>query len=99
MGDDLSWAPVAGPAVYDVVTGDLDGLATAGMAARTSGCVADDSPATSLLIQGAPPLGDGFWYVVRAANCGGAGSYGSEEPPLSPSRDEAIALSGNDCAP
>lgn len=98
-GDTLSWTPVEGATGYDVVAGDLIGLAEGGMSAATTGCVADDAPPSSILIGTVPPLGAGFWYLVRGVNCGGSGSYGAGDPPPPLSRDEAIALSGNDCIP
>ena len=98
-GDTLSWTPVEGATGYDVAAGNLIGLAEGGMSAATTGCVADDAPPSSILIGTVPPLGTGFWYLVRGVNCGGPGSYGAGDPPLPLSRDEAIALSGNDCNP
>jgi DNA-binding beta-propeller fold protein YncE len=98
-GNTLSWSPLTDPVTYDIVAGHLEGLATAGLQPSTMGCVADNAPSASTIDQTAPPLGGGIWYLVRGTACGVPGSYGSGNPPQTPSRDAAIAASGRDCAP
>ena len=97
--DNLYWTPVDGATAYDVVWGDLIALAELGFEGTTAYCLAEnvENPETGGTED--PPPGEGRWYLVRGVNCGGAGSYGSGNPPQSPSRDEGIALSGNDCQP
>jgi hypothetical protein len=75
---ELSWAPVPGVTAYDVVRGTLSALrATDGnFTASTAECLADNEPGTSLGYAGNPPAGDGFWFLVRGADCGG-GTYDS----------------------
>jgi len=98
-GEELSWDPVAGATGYDLVRGNLVGLAELGLAATVGGCLYDDEPAT-LVNDSEPPLSDGgFWYLVRSTNCGGSSSYGAGDPTLPQTRDEAIAASGLDCLP
>jgi hypothetical protein len=98
-GDTLSWTPVAGAAAYDIVAGRLEDLAAAGMAAATTGCVAEDAPPSSVTVQTVPPVGRGIWYLVRGAYCGVSGSYGAGNPPQPQSRDAAIKSSARDCTP
>jgi hypothetical protein len=98
-GNDLSWDPVAEATGYDIVRGSLVGLSELGLTATVGGCLYDDEP-SSLVSDPEPlPPGEGFWYLVRSANCGGSSSYGSGEPTLPQTRDEAVAASGLDCLP
>ena len=95
--DAFYWTAVDGATGYDAVAGDLIALAELGIEATVAHCIAENTESTEA--NDPFPLweGEGRWYLVRGVNCGGAGSYGSGNPPRSPSRDEAIALSGNDC--
>ena len=81
---------------YDVVAGDLIALAELGFEGATLSCLAENTESVELDPEDPGP-GEGRWYLVRGANCGGAGSYGGGNPPRTPSRDDAIALSGLDC--
>ena len=60
---------------YDVMQGILPHLA----AGTGSGevCLADDAPDPTLTDGMTPALGTGFYYVVRASNACGTGTYGS----------------------
>jgi hypothetical protein len=88
---DLSWTAVDGTG-YDVVWGALETLRSSGsLGPSVQGCLAHHSTFTTAAHGVTPPLGGGFWYLVRAVNCGGAGSYGST------TRDQQIALSSSAC--
>ena len=98
-GSTVSWVPVAGARGYDVVAGNLAGLPGLGIAATVIGCLAEDEPSSSVTDSSALLPGEGRWYVVRSGNCGGSSSYGAGDPPLPPTRDDAIAASGLGCLP
>ena len=76
---DLSWTSLPGALYYDVVRGDLGSLRSSGgdFAVAVTGCVADDEPGTSASFAGNPSSGNGFWFLVRADNCGGS-TYDSD---------------------
>lgn len=75
----IAWTGVAaqsGPDVcYDVVTGLSDQLRSDGDYRRAS-CLANDVPNTSYADVRAVPSGQGYYYVLRAQNVCGPGSYG-----------------------
>lgn len=84
----LSWdsqAASSGPGtVYDGLTGSLAALLASGGFSSWSCLVADHpgSSADPLQPPPAPPLPDGWWYLVRAENSCGRGTVqdGTEEP-------------------
>ena len=53
----------------------------------------------SVLVSGTPEPapGDGYWYLARAANCKGKGTFDSGAVSQSGSRDAEIAASGAGC--
>ena len=83
----LVWAAAAGcalvPLLYDVAKGDLDVLHdTCEVVSSTcDSCTAggDDLAALTITDAGIPPVGHGWWYLVRADDGpgGGVGSYDS----------------------
>lgn len=77
-GATYSWAPVASLAgsgtVYDVARGALGELPVGSGA--TESCLATDLQASSVTDGDTPPTGGGFYYVVRARNACGTGTYG-----------------------
>jgi hypothetical protein len=80
----LSWTsqdPPAGTATrYDIVTGLLSQLNSDGDY-RQSTCLVNDHPDTPYTdTRGNPPAGDAFYYVIRAMNPCGSGSYGQTGP-------------------
>jgi hypothetical protein len=95
-GVHLSWSPVPGATAYDVVAGSLDDLrTTAGdFTVAADACLAAKTAATSLELAGF--AGGNTWYLVRAANCGGAGTYDAGAT-QSGSRDAEIAASAAAC--
>ena len=94
----LSWSPVAGASVYDVVRGSVTDLRATGgdFTSATHDCLADNTPATSLDDPAVPAATEAFWYLVRALSCA-AGSYDSGAPSQVGSRDAEIAASPGAC--
>ncbi len=71
-----SAAPAAGTGtLHQVLRGAIDALPPAGGAAEV--CLAAGTPLTSQADTAIPPIGSGFWYLVRGVNACGAGSYGA----------------------
>ena len=95
----FDWSVVATATGYDVVKGGLSTLlSSAGdFAVATSACLANDVAAGPVDDAELPPVEDGFWYLVRALNCGGVGSYDSGGEGQVAPRDAAIALSPSAC--
>ncbi len=84
----LSWdslAASAGPGtVYDLLTGPLSDLAADGGYVSLS-CLAGDHAGTAAdPVQSPPPLPDGWWYLVRAENACGLGTWGNGTPTPDP---------------
>jgi hypothetical protein len=96
---DLSWAPIAGATGYDMVKGNLGPLRNSGgnFAANTKACVANDLPATTVQDTEVPPPTGGLWFILRAVNCGGDGTYDEEPGGQQGSRDAEIDASPNAC--
>ena len=95
---DLHWSGPVGAAGWDVVRGWLDSLSASGgnFTTSTDVCLANNTTAAGTNDAASPP-GNGFWYLVRPVNCGGAGSWNSGAPSQSGSRDEEISQSGRSC--
>ena len=77
----LSWIPQVEGTHYDVVSGGLLELQADG-GTRDAGCLVNglfeaefEDPRPT------PPVGEGFYYLVRAQSACGSGSYGYEDPP------------------
>jgi hypothetical protein len=73
----LRWPGLVSASAYDVVGGTLSVLGgTAGnFTSATDRCVANDLASTAVDDGATPSLADGFWYLVRAVSCVGAGTY------------------------
>jgi hypothetical protein len=96
----LSWSVLAGASWYDIVSGSLSTLRATGgnFTTATSQCVVGKHVLTSKTVSGpAPPAGDGFWFLVRGANCRGGGTYNTGAPQQQGSRDAEIAASPAAC--
>jgi hypothetical protein len=98
----LNWPGVSAATGYDVARGSVVTLkSTQGnFSAATTDCFADNLTATTLNDPQSPAAGQGFWYVLRAVNCGGSASYNSYNfgsPDQVGSRDAEIAASGHAC--
>jgi hypothetical protein len=97
---ELSWDPAPGASGYDVVAGSLSALRAAGgsFSALTLTCLAEDLPVTSLTHTELPADGDGFWYLVRSASCGGDGTWDAVGSGATPDRDAGIDSAVGSCA-
>jgi hypothetical protein len=95
----LSWSSVSAATGYDVVRGSLQTLRTSGgnFSTATTTCLSNDVAGTTVNDLQSPTVGQGFWYALRAANCGGGASYNSGSPKQVASRDAGIAASGHAC--
>lgn len=95
----LVWEAVATASAYDVVRGSLGDLrqSRGDFRVATDHCLANDLPRMWLRDVAAPRAGDGFWYLVRAVNCAGAGTYESSVSRKPGSRDAGIRDSGLGC--
>jgi len=92
----FGWPPIFGATRYDLTRGALGTLrATVGnFTPSVNQCTANIG--TGGADGDTPPAGDGFWYVVRAVNCGG-GTYDDSSPTQSGARDAEIAASPLAC--
>jgi hypothetical protein len=71
------WDPADGATSYDLLRGRVtDWPVGSNPLAET--CLADDIAGTSADDAAVPAVGDAFWYLVRAENACGLGSYGSQ---------------------
>ena len=93
----LAWNALSGASLYDVVRGGLSALrnSSGNFQSATQACLSNDMTGTSLSVSGTPAAGDGYWFLVRGANCGGAGTY--DDGTQTGSRDAEILASGNAC--
>lgn len=96
----FSWDAVPGGSLYDIVRGDLSLLrSTAGdFAAAVTDCLENDHGQTVGADALPPPLGGGFFYLVRVVNstCG-VGTYDSSSPSQFALRDAAIEGAPDAC--
>ena len=92
----LSWTGVSGATSSDIVQGGLSALrgSNGNFQSATQACIGSTA-GTSFSTGGTPSAGDGYWFLVRGANCGGAGTY-DDGTQIGP-RDALIAASGNNC--
>ena len=97
--DVVSWTAIAGADTYDLVRGSLGLLGSSGGNFTTSlqACVVNDLAATSFPDATPAPVGNGFYYLVRGASCGGAGTYDEGGGSQVGSRDAEIAASASNC--
>ena len=74
----LNWSVVAGGTgtVYDILAGRLENLPVDPGSDGTEACLADGVAGTSISVSDPFPVGRGFWYLVRAGNGCGIGTYG-----------------------
>ncbi len=95
-GTHLRWDAVAGATGYDLQRGSLQALLSSDgdFAASLALCAANDLTANETTDPAEPGQGGGLWYLARALNCAGSGSY--DEPGTAP-RDAEIAASAGAC--
>ena len=95
------WDPVDLVTGYDVIRGSLPILRSShgnfGLAVQA--CVQNDGPLNTVDVTGSsPPVGSGFFYLVRAIGWNGTpGSYDGENPGQAAPRDASIASSASAC--
>lgn len=87
----LSWAAVPQAVDYDVVRGDLGRLATlrGDLGGSANLCLVRDSTATQAE-DAASSAAASAWYLVRARNCGGFGTYDEQTSAQVGSRDPQL---------
>jgi len=98
-GARLTWAAIPGATGYDVVRGGLGHLRSnlGDFASATGDCLEDNLTDTTADDGDVPAPADGYWYLVRATNCGGAASFDSGAPSQVASRDAGIEASAYAC--
>ncbi len=84
----LEWdsqSATAGPGVtYEVVSGEIGGLRSVGLAAATSCLLGDLTSPSANDPQGDPAPGSGWYYLVRSRNGCNAGTFGPGRGSLEP---------------
>ncbi|HUD70719.1 MAG TPA: PQQ-dependent sugar dehydrogenase [Dongiaceae bacterium] len=94
----LTCAEVPGATGYDLLYGHLgDPNGTPFTATATLGCVGAGVAAGSVQFLEEPAPGEGFWFVVRARDCAGPGSYDAGDPEQVGSRDVELDAAPNGC--
>ncbi|HYV17731.1 MAG TPA: MopE-related protein [Verrucomicrobiae bacterium] len=101
MGTTVSWSPVAGATLYDLVWGSMSLLQESGgdYSFSTTGCAGADIASTQIEFTPTPDLGEVFWLVARPQNGAGVGTYDDVPGGAGQTgrRDEGIALSPAAC--
>ena len=94
----LSWGSVAVASAYDVVRGNVRTLIEndGSFAQAIDQCLANDTASLGLVESGTPAVGEGFFYVLRAVNCGG-GSWDEGGAGQAAPRGPSFALSAAAC--
>lgn len=95
----LEWNAVVGATGYDIVRGSGQTLrSSAGdFGVATTSCLGDAASSTLLFDTGSVVAGDAAWYLVRAVNCGGKGTYDSSGGGQRGLRDAEIDASSGVC--
>jgi hypothetical protein len=95
----VQWQAITGAAGYDVIRGGLQPLRAGegDFTSATQSCLADDAVFLSLVDAEAPPAGEGWWYLMRAAGCTGADTYETGVPSQVGTRDPEVALAPARC--
>ncbi len=93
----LTWDALSGATASDVVYGDLNVLRASGgnFQLATLNPIVCNTPLLSVTQDGNPAARNGFWFLERGGNCGGAGTYNDGTQVAS--RDPGILASGRDC--
>jgi glucose/arabinose dehydrogenase len=98
--DKMFWTALPGAQTYDVVRGSLNGLRNSlgDFATYTQECLDNNDPGTILIYPSNPPAaGSVQWYMVRANNCAGAGTWNDGSPTQAANRDPGISVSTHTC--
>ena len=91
----LSWSLLAPASGYDVVRGDLQTLRGSG--GDFTLCLVEDQAAGMLAYATDPEPGQGFWFLVRGIDAGGAFTYDALRSGQVGTRDEEIDLAAGSC--
>jgi fibronectin type 3 domain-containing protein len=95
---DLSWAATDGATGYDVIRGTLSMLlGGGGFTPATDTCAGSHVAGTLLSDPHLPIEGEADWFLIRAYNLCGTGTYDDGDPSQSGPRDAGIAASPNAC--
>jgi glucose/arabinose dehydrogenase len=89
----VDWAPRPDATGYDVVRGSLSALrdSSGSFSTATGACLGNDVAASSVGDPTDPPPNEGFWFLTRAVNCTGVGTYDTA------ARDTGIGASAQNC--
>jgi glucose/arabinose dehydrogenase len=96
----MYWTALPGPYTYDVVRGSLNGIRNSGgdFATYTQECLDYNESGTSLIYPSNPPApGSVQWYMVRATNCAGHGTWNDGSATQVATRDPGINASTHTC--
>ena len=93
------WSATASATGYDLARGGLELLRSSNgnFSMAATDCLENDLTGTSRDDADTPYDGDGFWYLVRAANCGGSATFDSGAPSQIASRDAGMQASSSTC--
>ena len=96
--NELTWAPVTGATGYDLVRGTVSTLLVGGdFTLSTDACVANDIAVATFPVSHTPAAGDADWFLVRAYNACGTGTFDDGSPSQVNPRDAGIEASPNAC--
>ncbi|MBZ5640110.1 MAG: hypothetical protein LAO51_15285 [Acidobacteriia bacterium] len=95
--NDLSWTAPIGATGYDVVRGTLSMLIGSGFTPATDICLGNHITDPFISDTHVPAEGDADWFLIRAYDPCGTGTFDDGEPSQNGSRDAAIAASQNAC--
>lgn len=98
-GTFISWPALRGVVTNDLIRGTLGQLAgqQGDFSKSVDLCLVNDLDDEQYIDGDNPSVEDGFWYLVRAGNCAGPGTYNSGGPRQAADRDPGIAMSPNAC--
>ena len=95
----IDWTALLGGVRYDLVRGDLGKLTSSSgdFTFATEECLANNISDNFLVYTTDPPMGEGFWFVVREVTLAGNGTYDSNGSAQVGSRDAEIDASPLGC--
>lgn len=95
----VSWSASIDATGFDLFRGSLESLHASGgdFSAATESCGATDTSLSTVPATEVPDPGSGFWYLVRARNCGGAGTLDSAGASQAMPRDVGVDGSAVEC--
>ena len=96
---DVQWTGIPGATFYDLVRGDLAALRSSGgnFTVSTGPCLANDAAVLSVVDSDMPGVGNGYFYLMRAAGCTGGDTYESGAASQVGTRDPEIAGAAGAC--